>query len=58
MYENLSTIGSDRVFYFLRRWYPPGHGDFYQSFNNSGLLDKFISDVSVHFMMTGCQHEV
>ncbi|KAK7580447.1 hypothetical protein V9T40_001076 [Parthenolecanium corni] len=24
-------------------WYPPGHGDFYSSFNNSGLLDKFIS---------------
>nr|QBH73771.1 UTP-glucose-1-phosphate uridylyltransferase 2 [Eurycantha calcarata] len=23
-------------------WYPPGHGDFYQSFNNSGLLRKFI----------------
>lgn len=24
-------------------WYPPGHGDFYQSFKNSGLLDKFIN---------------
>ncbi|KAK3860498.1 hypothetical protein Pcinc_033453 [Petrolisthes cinctipes] len=24
-------------------WYPPGHGDFYQSFKNSGLLDQFIS---------------
>ncbi|KAK7506881.1 hypothetical protein BaRGS_00001732, partial [Batillaria attramentaria] len=23
-------------------WYPPGHGDVYQSFYNSGLLDKFI----------------
>merc|ERR1719186_1020974 len=23
-------------------WYPPGHGDFYQSFSNSGLLDEFI----------------
>lgn len=23
-------------------WYPPGHGDFYESFKNSGLLDKFI----------------
>ena len=21
------------------RWYPPGHGDFYQSFLDSGLLD-------------------
>ncbi|XP_063233778.1 UTP--glucose-1-phosphate uridylyltransferase isoform X2 [Bacillus rossius redtenbacheri] len=26
----------------LEAWYPPGHGDFYQSFNNSGLLRKFI----------------
>ncbi|PVZ99263.1 hypothetical protein BB558_004725 [Smittium angustum] len=25
-------------------WYPPGHGDLYSSFNNSGLLDKFIAD--------------
>lgn len=26
----------------LESWYPPGHGDFYQSFQNSGLLRKFI----------------
>lgn len=24
-------------------WYPPGHGDFYESFFNSGLLEMFIS---------------
>jgi UTP--glucose-1-phosphate uridylyltransferase len=23
-------------------WYPPGHGDVYQSFYNSGLLNQFI----------------
>ena len=23
-------------------WYPPGHGDVYQSFANSGLLDQFL----------------
>lgn len=23
-------------------WYPPGHGDFYSSFQNCGLLQKFI----------------
>lgn len=23
-------------------WYPPGHGDIYRSFYNSGLLDQFI----------------
>lgn len=26
----------------MEAWYPPGHGDFYQSFSNSGLLDEFI----------------
>uniref|UniRef100_A0A915APN7 UTP--glucose-1-phosphate uridylyltransferase n=1 Tax=Parascaris univalens TaxID=6257 RepID=A0A915APN7_PARUN len=25
-----------------RGWYPPGHGNFYEAFHNSGLLDKFI----------------
>ncbi|XP_072164135.1 UTP--glucose-1-phosphate uridylyltransferase-like isoform X1 [Diadema setosum] len=26
----------------LENWYPPGHGDIYESFYNSGLLDQFI----------------
>jgi len=26
----------------IEAWYPPGHGDFYQSFANSGLLDEFV----------------
>ncbi|KAK7084533.1 UTP--glucose-1-phosphate uridylyltransferase [Halocaridina rubra] len=26
----------------LEAWYPPGHGDFYQSFQNSGLLHEFV----------------
>lgn len=25
-------------------WYPPGHGDLYESFYNSGLLKKFIDE--------------
>lgn len=25
-------------------WYPPGHGDIYASFSNSGLLDQLISE--------------
>ena len=25
-------------------WYPPGHGDTYESFYNSGLLDTFINN--------------
>ncbi|XP_030765093.1 UTP--glucose-1-phosphate uridylyltransferase isoform X2 [Sitophilus oryzae] len=28
----------------LEAWYPPGHGDFYLSFQNSGLLDKFVAE--------------
>jgi len=26
----------------IESWYPPGHGDFYRSFFNSGLLDQYI----------------
>merc|ERR1719225_1826881 len=25
-------------------WYPPGHGDFYQSFANSGLLEELVEE--------------
>jgi len=28
----------------IEAWYPPGHGDFYESFQNSGLLRKFIAE--------------
>ena len=28
----------------MYRWYPPGHGDFYLSFNNSGLLKQFVQE--------------
>lgn len=28
------------MFYFS--WYPPGHGDTYAAFANSGLLEKFL----------------
>lgn len=29
----------------IEAWYPPGHGDFYESLSNSGLLKKFLSEV-------------
>ena len=29
-------------------WYPPGHGDFYQAFSNSGLLDEFVAQGKKH----------
>ncbi len=33
------------VFIFLvKAWYPPGHGDFYESFNNSGLLSQLVGE--------------
>lgn len=37
----------DSIFYcknFQFSWYPPGHGDFYESFQNSGLLRQFIAE--------------
>ena len=32
------------LYVVLFSWYPPGHGDIYDSFANSGLLDRFIRD--------------
>lgn len=29
---------------FSFSWYPPGHGDFYDTFRNSGLLKRFIDE--------------
>lgn len=34
----------------MEAWYPPGHGDFYESFCNSGLLDTFIRQVRISFL--------
>ncbi|XP_028266963.1 UTP--glucose-1-phosphate uridylyltransferase-like isoform X1 [Parambassis ranga] len=34
------TLGGDNA----EAWYPPGHGDIYASFYNSGLLDKLIAE--------------
>lgn len=31
------------------RWYPPGHGDFYTSFQKSGLLKQFIQQVRPYY---------
>ena len=33
-------------------WYPPGHGDVYASFYNSGLLDKFIKDGKTYMFIS------
>ncbi|XP_017784113.1 PREDICTED: UTP--glucose-1-phosphate uridylyltransferase isoform X2 [Nicrophorus vespilloides] len=43
--ENLLPIAkSYDVDNELEAWYPPGHGDFYKSFQNSGFLSKFIKE--------------
>ncbi|VEN64381.1 unnamed protein product, partial [Callosobruchus maculatus] len=40
----LPVAKSGKVHENIEAWYPPGHGDFYESFKNSGLLDKYIKD--------------
>ena len=39
----MNYISTD-VYLSADSWYPPGHGDFYQSFSNSGLLDELLED--------------
>uniref|UniRef100_A0A0K0ERG9 UTP--glucose-1-phosphate uridylyltransferase n=1 Tax=Strongyloides stercoralis TaxID=6248 RepID=A0A0K0ERG9_STRER len=39
--ESLMPIGKDLKNDDNEVYYPPGHGDFYESFYNSGLLEKF-----------------
>merc|ERR1719225_2086444 len=36
----------------IEAWYPPGHGDFYQSFSNSGLLDELIAEGKTYCFMS------
>lgn len=41
--ESLLPIARDvHVEHDLDAWYPPGHGDFYQAFHNSGLLKELL----------------
>eukprot|EP00112_Aurelia_sp_Birch-Aquarium-sp1_P006719 Seg1735.5 transcript_id=Seg1735.5/GoldUCD/mRNA.D3Y31 product="UTP-glucose-1-phosphate uridylyltransferase" protein_id=Seg1735.5/GoldUCD/D3Y31 len=42
--DSLRPIVSDLSNQDLEHWYPPGHGDIYDSFANSGLLDQFIRE--------------
>jgi len=41
--ESLLPLAGDSVG-DKEHWYPPGHGDVYQAFANSGLLDKLIAE--------------
>lgn len=40
-----NSMGGD---YDHDEWYPPGHGDFYEAFANSGLLKSFIDKVKIY----------
>lgn len=41
--ESLMPVAKDiKTESDIEAWYPPGHGDFYHSFYNSGLLDELI----------------
>jgi len=41
--ESMSPIAkTSQIKEDIEAWYPPGHGDFYQSFFNSGLLEELV----------------
>ncbi|GAB6025043.1 UTP--glucose-1-phosphate uridylyltransferase [Chamberlinius hualienensis] len=42
--ESLMPIPNSVTTNDLEAWYPPGHGDFYESIYNCGLLKKFIDE--------------
>ncbi|XP_057315409.1 UTP--glucose-1-phosphate uridylyltransferase-like isoform X1 [Hydractinia symbiolongicarpus] len=42
--ESLHTVAKTINMDDHESWYPPGHGDMYQSFYNSGLLSQFIEE--------------
>ncbi|KAI5645905.1 UTP--glucose-1-phosphate uridylyltransferase domain-containing protein [Phthorimaea operculella] len=47
--ESLLPIAKDaNPQHDIEAWYPPGHGDFYESFYNSGLLQRFIKEGRTH----------
>lgn len=41
--ESMMPIATSAESSELEAWYPPGHGDFYESFYNSGLLEQLIN---------------
>jgi UTP--glucose-1-phosphate uridylyltransferase len=42
--ESLLPIGKSLNAEDIEAWYPPGHGDVYESFYNSGLLSQFVKE--------------
>ncbi|XP_061168317.1 UTP--glucose-1-phosphate uridylyltransferase-like [Saccostrea echinata] len=50
--ESLLPIAANFSADYLESWYPPGHGDVYQSLANSNLLDQFIKDGKKYLFMS------
>lgn len=44
LFLNVFEVNVSLHHLFPCSWYPPGHGDIYQSFYNSGLLSDFIDE--------------
>ena len=44
LFLNVFEVNVSFHYLFPCSWYPPGHGDIYRSFYNSGLLSKFIDE--------------
>lgn len=41
--DSLLPLGEDHIGH-KDDWYPPGHGDVYRAFANSGLLEKMMAE--------------
>eukprot|EP00057_Strongylocentrotus_purpuratus_P017891 XP_011672365.1 PREDICTED: UTP--glucose-1-phosphate uridylyltransferase isoform X1 [Strongylocentrotus purpuratus] len=41
----------------IENWYPPGHGDIYESFSNSGLLDTFIKQGKEYLFLANIDNQ-
>merc|ERR1712038_550537 len=51
--ESLMPIARDiRTEEDIEAWYPPGHGDFYKSFYNSGVLEEFVKEGREYVFMS------
>ncbi|KAL3103673.1 hypothetical protein niasHS_000309 [Heterodera schachtii] len=50
--ESFMPLAKDLKDMDLECWYPPGHGNFYESLINSGLLDKFLGEGKKHVFLS------
>uniref|UniRef100_A0A914HT75 UTP--glucose-1-phosphate uridylyltransferase n=1 Tax=Globodera rostochiensis TaxID=31243 RepID=A0A914HT75_GLORO len=50
--ESFVPIAKDLKDNDMECWYPPGHGNFFESLVNSGLLDKFLQQGKKHVFLS------